>query len=200
MPPKPLPPGSAARLKRRFRLIIDEAFDGNLSMAARELGIPVSTVHKYYQTGPRRLDARVAQRIEAKTKLPIPWVLGMEGYDDKHPKSGVMRVRGEWQLQYPPLTDWRVQRVLRVMEERLGKTADVLTIFLAPLKAAEDSELTAPELQMTKGPPLASEKEWDRVGAWARQYGSQRAHLIHVLCEFWERTLDAAKVAGQRNS
>ncbi len=64
MPPVPLPQAQLVGLHVRFQRLVDWGFAGNLTLAAKMLGMPFSTVQKYYQLGPRRVTADALMAIE----------------------------------------------------------------------------------------------------------------------------------------
>jgi hypothetical protein len=58
MPPKPLPKKTLAQLKRRFREIVDWAFDGSTTLAARSSAcrsLPYSSTIRRGRGGSQRL-------------------------------------------------------------------------------------------------------------------------------------------------
>lgn len=171
-----------ARRRRRFQVLVDEAFAGNLSMAADELGMPVSTANRYYHRGPRRFDAAVVNRAHELTGVVPAWLLGETG-SDRVPLTvdegavALDKAGRHLAALTPPLTYWRVERVVALIEKR-GHGADPWEVFFAPLKAVEDAEL------YTDGKRRKDrEQEVDR---------KTRSHLTHVTCDFWDAVLQAS--------
>jgi hypothetical protein len=177
-------------MKRRFREIVDEAFDGNFSMASRELEMPLSTVHQYYQKGPRRIDARVAARIEALLKVSTAWLLGEEGSDEDHPQSQYTTYESAdsgRQYSYPPLVDWRVKRVKQELTKRLQDRREALEVLFEPLATAEKERIVT-GLDMTTG-ALPTPEQYDEWGDRMFRTNRLRAHVVHALCNYWEDLL-----------
>ena len=79
---KPVPAELVTARMKRFQLLVDLAFDGNFSLAARELQMPESTVRQYYRQGPRRVDAGVAMRVYDLLGIPTPWLLAIDSGTD----------------------------------------------------------------------------------------------------------------------
>lgn len=70
MPPKAATQLDVEQKRGWFRSIVDRAFDGNLSEAARILQMSVSTTHQYYTQGPRRMsNAMVLKLVSADVWL-----------------------------------------------------------------------------------------------------------------------------------
>ena len=189
MPRKPLPRSQLARMKRNFKRLVNVVFDGNLSAAARELGMPVSTVHQYYQQGPRQISASVASRVQKVTKASPEWLLG-ETADELPPEmTSWIALRGG-EIQYPPVVEWRVRPIVEAIRARMsveGKEGNPWEVFVGPLRAAVAAGLFPAELvPRAEIPPT---RDYKRVTEENRRLYAPRACLMHTLCAFWEKAL-----------
>ena len=191
MPPKPLTKAKQAQLRRRFRLLVDESFDGNITLAARVLKMPVSTVHQYYQQGPRRFGAAAVRRIESQISVPTEWILGESGRDDEIPyatgpyTADVLSGLGDKEyvnVQLPSAVIWRIDRVLYELQMEPLKLdpGKASAAFFEPLLVAIRSGLL-PETVLI---PSSGESMVGRD--LARMTSRQRCRVIHRLCDYWE--------------
>lgn len=64
------------KMRHRFRLIVDKAFGGHLSMTADALKMPFSTVQQYYHRGPRRYNPSVVEHMRWYLDVNAAWILG----------------------------------------------------------------------------------------------------------------------------
>lgn len=198
MPAKPVPKRKLAKLKRRFRELVDWAFDSNLTLASRVLEMPFSTVQQYYQKGPRRIDARVVKRIEELFELGL-WIIAEE---DPQMPDRFAACTG-WRLLtidnttgpsywIPEVVMWRVRLSLKAMEDLtgLGKDALIPVLFAPILEGIKVGLLKA---LPTKNPfpeaPVVLGGELGEDGLQA-VYGRHTARKIHKLCEYWEQELE----------
>ena len=148
-------------MRRRFQEAIDWGFDGNLSLAARVLNMPFSTVQQYYQRGPRRVSPAVVKKIDQVMGLGR-WIVGEA---DPGPTGKYCASVGEatrWRLitvtinaedgkqevgyPYPVVVLWRISRVLAEMARRGDKREDSMEdLFFKPIEAAiKERVLRAP--------------------------------------------------------
>lgn len=197
MPPKAVPKKRVALLRRRFRKLIEWAFDENLSLAARALGMPVSTVQQYYQAGPRRISKKALRRIDELTGLG-EW---MAGDDDREiwrrmDFITIQQKEGGPKYLIPKLVLWRVKRVIDEMEKHATADRDVLReVFFAPILEAlsaglfpslsAGSESNYALLRQAEPRRLRSAVDiQDLMGM-----NIERAKQIHRLCKWWEGEL-----------
>lgn len=196
MPRKQLPRKKLAKLKRRFRELVDWAFNGNLSLAAQMLDMPFSTVQKYYQEGPRRIDGKVVTRVNEMFQLG-EWIIGEE--EPQKPDSFAtasawlpLRVNAETGPSYwvPELVMWRVRRILQPMVELSGKDEEsmIQVVFATILEGINTGLLKAPPGESFPQIPVVvgghlGERGLDAV------YSVDTAREVHKLCEFWEQKL-----------
>ena len=179
-------------LRLRFRLFIDEAFDGNLSMASRELKVPFTTVQRYYQVGPRQISVKVTGRIQefVRREDGVAWILGDGSEVQRPPWSATEAISlvDESRYSCPVMAEWRVNRVLEEIERRGASSEEALKLFFGVLTGPanagviDDANLVAGDF------PRESQRE--TYGEELRAKSGRRAHLTHQLCEFWETLLE----------
>ena len=195
MPPRAVPKKRVALMRRRFRDLIDWAFDGNLSLAARALRMPVSTVQKYYQEGPRRISSEALERIDELTELGS-WVAG-EGEGTIWESFRTIS-RGDQpdgaEYVIPQVVMWRVNSVMDAMSKRVNADRDaVRDAFFAPILEGLNIGLFRGAFSGTKSffnPAVVGIKaKRGRSGAALLGWNLARAKQIHRLCEFWEGEL-----------
>lgn len=202
MPSRPLPKKTLTALKRRFRDIVAWAFDGNLTLASRTLGLPFSTVQKYYQYGPRRISAAALSAIDRVTGLG-DWLTG-EAVDEatgKFPTSigeaqGWDCIKADEEGPYFPIPNcvlWRVDSVADAMmhlNPRLDRNGARLIVVGSILGALENGLLQAPaagaHLAATVGGRLRPDIK-DLGGSLG--WGKEAAEYVHGLCAWWEEFL-----------
>ena len=211
MPPRAVPKKRVALLRRRFRELVEWSFNGNLSLAARALQMPVSTVQKYYQEGPRRISKEVLKRIDDLTGLG-EWIVNersqeiwrsLEFDGIRHREGGPM---------YPVLrlVKWRVIRVIDEMEKQQHVTAQREALIDTAQREALVGVFFAPVLEGLKVGLFQGSRPGQHfniafigdvdpkrprsVAEWRRLTGMEleRARQIHRLCEFWEGELRLA--------
>lgn len=197
MPPKAVPKKRIALLRRRFRELIDWGFDGNFSLAARALEMPVSTVQQYYQAGPRRIGKKALGRIDELTGLG-EWIAGDDDREiwRQMDFTALEEQDGGPKYLIPKLVQWRVEKVIDEMEKHVTADRDVLEgVFFAPILKALSVGLFRSSLPGS-GFNLAflGAADPSRLGSVAnlrRLMGMEieRAKQIHRLCEFWEGEL-----------
>ena len=204
MPPKAAPKKRLALLRRRFRELIEWAFDGNLSLAARALEMPVSTVHKYYKEGPRRLSASAVETIERVIGGGIGrWIAGDDDpYTGKKPRdinqvcgsTGIIGETDDMVYVVPNVVLWRVRRVI----EAMGRHSDASeeererVCFATVIEAMKAGILASPVRVGRFRPVVAgrpgSPREWSDPRA-ALGFDRHRAKEVHQLCAYWETQL-----------
>ena len=208
MPPKPLPKRALSEMRRRFRELIDWAFDGNLSMASRHLQMPFSTVQQYYDKGPRRFQARAIERITELLGCDIGGWLQVQGYVGRTTlldvTGGTMLLAAKGRVYFiPNAVMWRVSRILHCMKDR--STADwpsVKETFFGHITKAmnigliegdDESDFQHSTHFVSGSSPSAFEHdEGALVAADATSTGTtlERAKRVHKLCAYWEDELD----------
>ena len=196
MPRKPLPKKKLAKLKRRFRELVDWAFNGNLSLAARMLEMPFSTVQQYYQKGPRRIDGKVVTRVNEMFQLG-EWIIGEEEpqMPDSFAKASnwrLLRVNTETGPCYwvPELVMWRVRRILQPMVELSGKDEDsmIQVLFATIIEGIKTGLLKAPPVKNFPKMPVVVVGHLGERGLGA-VCNVDTAREVHKLCEVWEQKL-----------
>ena len=210
MSPKPRRSRELVQLRERFRAIVDWCFDENLSLAARVLEMPVSTVQKHYQQGPRRLSAHVVRRIDQLVDGLGQWLLGHgppdpTGREPQHTLQvtpGFLLTVNSQGVTYfvPNVVKWRVSQVLSQMAKRTDKPIEELVpVLFAPviegLKAGlyidhgrvDDDWIRLP-LSVAGRRIDETIKDFDDLKSFLG-YGPERVRQIHALCSFWEAEL-----------
>ena len=202
MAPRPLSKKRLAGLKRRFRDLIDWAFDGNLSLASKALEMPFSTVQQYYQYGPRRISASALSAIDRVTGL-ADWLTGeaRSEFTGKFPNS--IAEAQSWtyikaeedgpKFWIPSWTMWRVDRVADAMMEinpKLNRETARLAVFGRMLYGLKHG-LLKPSI-----PGMPMPVSWggrllpdvmDPIGSLG--FGREAAQQVHGECARWERDL-----------
>ena len=168
--------------------MVDEAFDGNFSLAARQLKMPVSTVHQYYRKGPRRYDAQVVQRMAEMLRTTPEWLFAGKGRGDELSADEVGvgygdDDQGRYEAWYPQTVEWRVSQVVERIREA-GASYLALQVFFGPLEVLEEAGLLPAHLRMSGQRNSGMEATWPSTTG-----RRERAHLIHVLCDYWEGVL-----------
>ncbi len=211
MPTQRIPKELQEQAKQRFREIVDWAFDGNLSMAARVLEMPFSTVRHYYEFGPRRVNHSAIQRMDSVLGRRVDQTLGLGrwlvGEEVKHPSTGTMvgvltetthwqnlRARqGNGYYPVPDVVEWRVLRIAKRMSTLSGNSDPdtQMDVFYAPILAAlANGVLTS--FHFLPAVP-GGQPDWDKAATNLSEGVGQdvtRAKVVHRLCEFWEAMLD----------
>lgn len=203
MAPKPLSKKRLAGLKRRFRELVDWAFDGNLSLASKALGMPFSTVQQYYQAGPKRISAAALSAIDRVTGL-ADWLTGeaRSEFTGKFPTS--IAEAGPWAIVkaeedgpgfwIPHWTMWRVDYVIDAMMERspkLDRETARLIVFGGMLNGLKHGLFKAP----LPGVPLPANVS-GRLRPDVRNpmkslgFGREAARRVHEVCAEWEKLLE----------
>ena len=199
MPPKPLPKKTRTALKKRFRDIVVWAFDGNLTLASRALGLPFSTVQKYYQFGPRRISAAALSSIDRVTGLG-DWLTGeaVSEITGKFPTSigeaqGWDLIQADAEGPYFPIPKcvlWRVDSVADAMMQinpRLDRDNARLIVVGSILDALKNGLIQAPggniRLPATVGGRLRPDIK-DPAGSLG--WGKDAARHVHGVCAWWE--------------
>ena len=201
MPPKPLSKKRLAGLRRRFRDVIDWAFDGNLRLASRVLGMPLSTIQQYYQQGPRRISAKTLSAIDRVTGL-ADWLAGqaVSKITGKFPTSigeaqgwTIVKVTKDGaEFWFPNCVLWRVDSVADAMIQRsprLDRKSAHLRVVGSILGALEDGVLQAPQglrLPATVGGRFRPDIR-DLAGSLG--VGRDAARQMHQVCVGWELLL-----------
>ena len=84
-----------------------------------------------------------------------------------------------------------MERARDAIQSRASGDTDVDRLLFAPLKEIERQPgLIDQPLQMLRGFPSDMAERAREVTTFHRE----RAHLIHVLCSYWEDVLEAGKV------
>ena len=189
MPPQPLPKKTLSRLRRRFRELVDWAFDGNLSLASRVLEMPFSTVQRYYQSGPRRIDARAFKRVEELFGLG-PWIIAEE--EPRMPDK--LAMRPGWHLVtsddkkgpsywIPEVVMWRVRLILKAMADLTGRDEEsLIPVLFAPI-------FEGIKVGLVKAPPAVLSGDLGEPRGFAAVLNRDTARKVHKLGEYWEREL-----------
>ena len=212
MPPKTLPKKHLAGMKRRFRELIDWAFDGNLTLTSQILHMPFSTVQQYYQKGPRRISPQAIQRMDDLDEEADwgHWVMGQgaAGPTGKAPLSmaefgyyTVQVMEDEDSYVYPAAVGWRVKRVANAAAKVIDcEYEQLLKLVFSPIIEGIKAGLYRSvfggdgwfEPAIVGGrnalnKKLAGTKTVAGVGRLgALGFSIERARSIHRLCEFWE--------------
>lgn len=188
------------RMRARFRELVDWAFDGDLALAARALGMPKSTIHKYHSEGPRRIPRATLDSIERVTGL-ARWLTGElrdELTGGKFPRS-IVQAMGRWKgfgtpearLLIPPCTSWRIDRVVEAMRqgtEGLDRETALATIFATDLAGLEHGILRSPGAHLPATGGGRIHFNLDDPAAMGG-VGKDAAKIVHLACEGWERRL-----------
>ena len=186
-----------ARLRRRFRAIIEWGFGGSQPMAADVLQMPFSTVAHYYDKGPRRISFDVVIRIEGLTGLGY-WLSGHtpprwgdrgdlpERIEDATGWSAYTHEGKEGHVQVPNVVKWRIWRVV---EEVALRRLESLSLGLAD----SDTDINT-LMNLTNRVFLAPIRAGLEFGVYREGKGPDqktvaRAQQMHLLCEFWETEL-----------
>ena len=202
MPPKPLSKKRLTSLRRRFRDLIDWAFDGNLSLASRVLGMPFSTVQQYYQQGPRRMSAKTLSAIDRITGL-ADWLAGVARSDFTGKFPNTIAEAQPWRtlraakegpgFMVPDCVLWRVEHVADAiiqLNPELERKAAQLIVVGSILDALKNGLIRAPRenirLPATVGGELHPDVK-DLAGSLGM--GREAAHHVHAACAWWERFL-----------
>lgn len=169
-------------------------------MASRVLEIPFSTVQRYYQSGPRRIDARAFKRVEELFGLGA-WIIAEE--EPRMPDK--LAMRPGWHLvtsddkkgpsyRIPEVVMWRVRLILKAMADLTGRDEEsLIPVLFAPI-------IEGIKVGLVKAPPaeeLFPEAPADLSGdsgerGFAAVLNRDTARKIHKLGEYWERELGIA--------
>ena len=201
---KPLPKKRLAGLKWRFRQLVDWAFDGNLSLASKALGMPFSTVQQYYQAGPKRISAAALSAIDRVTGL-ADWLTGeaRSEFTGKFPAS--IAEAGPWTIVkaeedgpgiwIPNWTMWRVDYVTDAMMElnpKLDRDTARLIVFGRMLDGLKHGLFKAPlpgvALPATVGGRRLRPDVKNPIESLG--LGREAARRVHEVCAEWEKLLE----------